>query len=77
MIILKTVCDVPDLNGRKLFGRMICGEPAISIGGRLLGILFGKEDVHVCVNHAELPLLQLCKLFRGDEAIGQVDDSQK
>ena len=77
MVIQKTVCDVPMATGRELFGRHMCAEPAITVGGRILEIMFGKEGHHVCMKHAELPLLLLCKLYRGDEKIGLVDDAQK
>ena len=77
MIIQKTVCDVPMATGRESFGGKICAEPAISVGGYVVEVMFGKVGHHVCMNHAELPLLQLCKIFMLDKTIGLVDDSQK
>jgi hypothetical protein len=77
MIIMKTVCDVPDKNGPRLFGHLICGEPAIGIGGRVLYVMFGKEEHHLCAKHTELSIAQVCKLFRGEEEIAPIDDWQR
>lgn len=77
MIILKTVCDVPDKDGRQLFGRLICGEPAIGVGGLLVSVMFGKDGVHVCARHASLPLERLIDLFQRDKEIKPIDDSQR
>ena len=77
MIISKTVCDVPDENGRLLFGKYVCGEPAIGIGGLLVALMYGKEGFHVCRRHAELPLEELLKLVYKDHEIKPIDDSQR
>jgi hypothetical protein len=78
MIILKTVCDVPDEAGRKLFGRHVCSEPAIGIDGILISIMFGKTPFHVCEKHAGLPIVQLLKLVsHGEKKVAPIDDSQE
>jgi len=77
MIIQKTVCDVPDQEGQKFFGRLVCGKPAIAIGHLLVSVMYGKEGFHVCTKHAELPLDQLLKLVYKDHEIGLVDDAQR
>ena len=77
MIISKTVCDVPDQDGQQLFGRLICGKPAIAIGHLLVSVMYGKDGVHICATHAGLPLDQLLKLVYNDHDIGPSDDSQR
>lgn len=77
MIILKTVCDVPDPEGKKLFGHLICGEPAIGVGSILVTVMYGKEGFHVCAKHAGLPLEQLMRLVYKDHEIGPIDDAQR
>jgi len=77
MIIQKTVCDVPKMDGRLFFGRHICGEPAIAVGGLMITLNFGKEPFHLCVNHAEIPVNKLCELLQPGKDAGLVDDAQK